>query len=265
MVDRVYHMTSAETFKALNKVESDKPIIGICFDWRKDSVTHKYGYVSSIIRDYRLSVENAGGELYVLSFDDDISQVKDILDGYIIPGGRDIHPKFYGQEMNGSVVSDVADIHYHFNERIYHELSASCPILGICWGFQFLNVVTGGTMVQDLHDKGEHFKKREMQMTKDSWLHETVGSIAHGNCYHHQGLDKLGKNVVVTAIDDISKIAHAIEVREPGRDINGILWHPEITFTNESREVHSLDSRKIFSAFVKKCEVYKRTKLRRAE
>ena len=117
-------------------------------------------------------------------------------------------------------------------------------------------------MVQDLHDKMEHFKKREMKLFKDSWLYETVGQIAHGNCYHHQGLDKLGKNVVATAIDDFSKIVHAIEVREPGRDIHGILWHPEITFTNESREVHTPDSRKIFSGFIKKCETYKRTKSR---
>jgi putative glutamine amidotransferase len=264
MVDKVYHMTNASSFKALNKTESEKPIIGICFDWRKDPVTQNYGYVSNIIQDYKLAIENAGGEPFILSFDDDISQVKDTLDGYIIPGGRDIHPKFYGQEVNGAMISETAETHYQFNERVYHGLPSACPILGICWGFQFLNVVTGGTMVQDLHDKVEHFKRREMKLFKDSWLHEVVGSTAHGNCYHHQGLDKLGKNVVATAVDDISKIVHAIEVREPGRDINGILWHPEITYTNESREVHLPDSRKIFNAFVKKCETYKRSKLRRS-
>jgi putative glutamine amidotransferase len=261
MVDKVYHMTPCEEFQLSNQFPSDRPIIGICFDWRKDATTHKYSYVKSIIQDYKNAIENAGGELYVLSFEDDIGSFRDKVDGIIIPGGRDLHPKYYGQEIHGSMVGDVAEIHYEFNKTVYTGLPKECPILGICWGFQFLNVINGGSLIQDMHDKAEHFKKRRMQFVEGSWLHEIVGSSALGNCYHHQALDKLGKNVVVTGIDDHSMVPHALEVKEEGRTILGIHWHPEITFTNESREQHSEDSQKIFSSFVKICADYKSSKI----
>ena len=260
MFDKMYSMKQAEEEKLDNPTTSDKPIIGICFDWRRDPEDRTYAYIPSVMRDYRNAISAAGGELFVLSFDDNINDYKNQLDGYIIPGGRDIHPKFYGADIKGSVVSDVADIHFNFNRSVYNNLPAACPLLGICWGFQFLNVVNGGTMIQHMHDTDHHYAKRKFKVDPDNWIYRASKGTVKGNCYHHQALDKLGENVYVTAIDDFSKTAHALEVKEPGRDITGILWHPEITFRNESRDAREDCSLNILGGFVEKCAQYKRKK-----
>ena len=260
MVDKMFHMRSVEEVKQGNNPASEKPQIGICFDWRVDHHTNHYVYVPSIIENYRTAIIDGGGQPFVISYTDELDSFKHLLDGYIIPGGRDIHPKFYGQEVHGSQISEQADIHYNFQKQAFEGLPSACPILGICWGSQFLNVVTGGTLIQDMTDKAEHYKKRAFKVDSDSWLSDKVGSTGVGNCYHHQGLDKLGKDVVVTAIDDFSKIPHAWEVRQPGRSIKAILWHPELTFRNESNSERSETSRNIFSAFVDQCKAYKQTK-----
>lgn len=262
MLDKMFNMKWAEEEKQSNPVASDRPIIGICFDWRLDAHSGKYAYIPGVMQDYRNAIEQAGGELFVLSFDDNIEDYKDRLDGYLIPGGRDIHPKFYNAEINGAVVSDIADIHFNFNRNVYNKLSPACPLLGICWGFQFLNVINGGTMTQHMHDTDHHYCKRRFEAVPGSWLHRIAQGPIKGNCYHHQTLDKLGSNVHITAIDDYSKVAHALEVRAPGRDITGILWHPEISFKNESRDAREEGSMDVLRGFVDKCAHYKRRKPR---
>ena len=50
-----------------------------------------------------------------------------------------------------------------------------------------------------------------MYLKEGSWLYKTVGSSMVGNCYHHQGLNKIGKGLVITAVDDHCNEPHALE------------------------------------------------------
>ena len=75
-----------------------------------------------------------------------------VIDGLVIPGGRDLNPKFYNQETQGSNIEEDSLKRYPFMKQLYEELSKDIPVLGICWGFQFLNVVHGGTLNQHISD-----------------------------------------------------------------------------------------------------------------
>lgn len=259
-MDRLFVMESAGEFKKENVESSERPIIGIAFDWRHNAETKENVYIRFIVDGYRRAIQNAGGELFIIDFKDRIEDVQDKIDGYIIPGGRDIHPRFYGEEINGALPSDQSEVHFEYHKTAYETLPKPCPILGICWGFQFLNVVNGGTMIQDLPDKHQHMRKRCMTVKQGSWLESVVGPNAFGNCYHHQALNRLAPNVTAVAFDDCSKLVHSIEVSDSGRFIVGVLWHPEITYKNESSSQYDTSSAAVLRGFVDKCRQYKNSK-----
>ncbi|MDP9250491.1 MAG: gamma-glutamyl-gamma-aminobutyrate hydrolase family protein, partial [Chloroflexota bacterium] len=75
------------------------------------------------------------------------------MDGLLLPGGVDLDPLLYGESMHPTVKVEPA--------RDDLELAAwraarqrVVPVLGICRGFQAINVFSGGTLVQHLegHD-----------------------------------------------------------------------------------------------------------------
>ena len=101
--------------------------------------------------NYLRAVEAVGGDFEINYSPADF----DGYDGLLLCGGNDIHPSFYGQEIDGSVNIDT--------ERDEREiavlkgfLNTGKPIFGICRGCQLLNVVLGGTLIQDIPCKEIH-------------------------------------------------------------------------------------------------------------
>lgn len=216
--------------------------------------------MEALFNFFRTMLAKAGAVMYLVGPTDDYKDFQHLIDGLIIPGGRDVHPKFYGEEVTGSKIEEGIEDRFHFTKNIYENITKEIPILAICWGFQFLNIIKGGTLIQHLKNSDAHFKKRRFTFKEGSWLHSVVGPEAIGNCYHHQGLGKIGKDIDIVAIDDSCKEPHAFEITEAGRFVVGVLWHPEATFTDETGEHLDDKNTKIFSAFAKKCHDYKLTK-----
>ena len=91
-------------------------------------------------------------------------------------------------------------------------------------------------------------------------MHKIVGSTMTGNCYHHQGLGKIGKGITITCVDDISNEPHALELDDPDRFVVGVLWHPEATFMNETNDFNDELNLKLVKGFVDIATEYKKTK-----
>ncbi len=115
-------------------------------------------------------------------------------------------------------------------------------------------------MNQHMDDSEEHYQKRRFFTKKGTWINKIVGDTLTGNCYHHQGLSKIGKNLIISAVDDVSNEPHALELDDPDRFVVGVLWHPEATFMNEMSEVHDELNVKLLQGFVDKAAEYKRIK-----
>lgn len=64
-------------------------------------------------------------------------------------GGHDVHPSLYGEKVNGargfSMERDLQEV-YEYTKA----LRLCIPMVGICRGGQFLNVMNGGKLIQDL-------------------------------------------------------------------------------------------------------------------
>lgn len=179
-------------------------------------------------------------------------------DGMIFCGGSDIHPKYYGEEINGSVEID--------EERDRTEIAlmkkfmqTGKPILGICRGMQLLNVVLGGTLIQDIPQVKEHRREGTIELTheviakKGSLFEETYGERFCVNSYHHQALDQLGEGVLVTLRSADDRVIEGCE--HATKPYFGVQWHPERMCLDLERE-DTINGIKIFEKFIKMCEKF---------
>ena len=76
-------------------------------------------------------------------------------DGLLLPGGGDIDPQRYGQEVNGSrwVKPELDALQFAVLDAF---VKAKRPVFGICRGHQLLNVYFGGSLIQDIESPIQH-------------------------------------------------------------------------------------------------------------
>ena len=108
------------------------------------------------------SVEQAGGRaLVVPPSENAIEETLDVLDGIVFSGGIDIDPAHYGADRHPA--TDPAQAHRDAGELRLLEaaLERDLPTLAICRGFQLLNVLRGGDLIQHLPEEVGHEGHRE--------------------------------------------------------------------------------------------------------
>ena len=200
--------------------------------------------MSALMTHYTDAVSAAGGIPLILPIStnrEQLDAIMDRLDGLVLVGGGDMHPKTYGQEL-------IEDKSYGVDEaRDEMELHLACnalerdmPLLTICRGFQVLNVALGGTLWQDVRDMmpnaiqhswfGEQRPRNEtpheVAVTPGSQLAELLGTTQTPvNSIHHQGIKELGEGLIASAVAPDGLI-EGYEI--PGKRFAvGVQWHPE--------------------------------------
>jgi len=153
----------------------------------------------------------------------------------------DIHPSFYGGgEAYPSAPEDWRVDRDAYEKRMLEKAwEQGKPVLGVCRGLQLINVVCGGTLVQDLgagdavHQNMPADKEHGVQVEKDSQLFGMVGERGWINSAHHQAIDRLGEGLRVNCRAEDSVI-EGVEWAEPmGRPFMlAVQWHPERMFVN---------------------------------
>ena len=183
-------------------------------------------------------------------------------DGLLLSGGADINPKYYGEEINGSVnVDDARDSAEYKLFNAYFK--AGKPIFGICRGCQFINVLLGGSLVQHLDCCQNHVdgKFHTVKSEKDSIIYALHGQEFITNSFHHQAINKLGKGLKATAFSENGSVIEAIEHEE--KPIFAVQWHPERMVKSAEKYILDAltagaeDEQVLFKKFIDICEQYK--------
>ena len=172
-------------------------------------------------------------------------------DGLILCGGADINPKYYNEEVNGSVGIDngMDEAEFAIMDAF---VKAKKPVLGICRGHQFINVFFGGSLYQHIPEADLHTGSKAHTVTAEdgSVLKELYGPSFSVNSTHHQAVKVLGNGLRATAFWE-GKYVEATE--HTSLPIISVQWHPEAMCFDRRRD-DTVDGAKIFEHFIKMCE-----------
>ena len=214
------------------------------------------------VHTYLAALERAGAEWQVISpaNANDLAATLKTLDGLLLPGGGDMDPAYYGEALDGSET--------RWMDRVRDELELNAvraaveqdmPVLGICRGFQVLNVAYGGSLVQhvDYHrvGGGAAWAQHKVALAPGTKLSAILGGREQVvvNSRHHQAVSpgRLAPGLVASATtlpDD--GVIEGIEAMAQ-RWVVGVQWHPERT--DETPPEHAA----LFDAFVDQARRYR--------
>jgi putative glutamine amidotransferase len=186
-------------------------------------------------------------EIVKLGVDGDAAAITR-CDALVLSGGIDIHPEWYG----GAKAYFKAPEKWRRDRDIFersvfgYALEHGLPVLGVCRGLQLINVLRGGTLIQDLGEQGNktHEAVGDLDMRHgvriegDSLLHGIAGSVTGEiNSAHHQAIGSLGEGLKVNCRADDGTI-EGIE----WADVDGkpfmlaVQWHPERMYTDKMQD-----------------------------
>jgi len=178
-----------------------------------------------------------------LGSESDVDALLEVADGIMLPGAvSNVHPSHFDQAVRDpSLPLDPARDGLTLR-LIRAAVAAGIPLLGICRGFQEINVAFGGSLHQAVHETGAHADHRE---PKEGSLEEqyaqvhAVRTVAGGrlaeitgcsefmvNSLHGQGIDRLGAGLAVEAYAPDGLI-EAVSVSGANAFALAVQWHPE--------------------------------------
>jgi len=174
-----------------------------------------------------------------------LSQLIHNLDGLLLTGSpSNIEPFHYRGEPSAPGTQHDPRRDATTLPLVRAAIAAGVPLLGICRGFQEMNVALGGTLHQVLHETGRYLEHREDQGTSLEDQYNTLGHairITPGsllsaiwpsspdvgvNSLHGQGVKDLAPGLEIEAVAEDGLI-EAFSVRDAKSFALAVQWHPE--------------------------------------
>ncbi len=221
-----------------------------------DDEEYREGKPSDKLERYLHQIREAGGEPVVLTpaRQEGLSSIFRIADAWLITGGKDLPPQEYGDTFCHNETKEIDPERLKMEKEIYkHWKQTQKPLLGICYGMQFLNVMAGGSLIQHLPDElgYKHTGKVPIFVEPSSRLARILKTERlKGECYHHQAVRQVAENYVASAFSeggDVIQVVEAIEEKSE-RFWFGIQWHPERTPDDPA-------TKRLFEAFIHSAEL----------
>ena len=209
-----------------------RPVIGITSVYEVDkedgsvSTWVNFAYVEAV-------AENGGAPVILPTITDDqiLRRYVEELDGLVLVGGDDIPPSAYGQQPHETVKVMPSQRYDSERKLISLWLATGKPVLGVCLGMQFTNVVCGGTLIQDIPSqvgtKVIHRRKyHRVRIEPNSSLAKILGTD-EVSVYsdHHQAVKDVGEALKAIAHSD-DGVIEALERTNGGFGLF-VQWHPE--------------------------------------
>ena len=172
-----------------------------------------------------------------------VDELLEVCDGFLLTGGRpNVHPEEYGEP--------ATEAHGAFDrarDAVALALVRACvargqPFLGLCRGFQEVNVAMGGSLYPEIRDLPgrmnhrmppdgtieEKFELRhDVTFTEGGVFHQVMGAPkVLTNTLHGQGIKEPGPRVVIDGRAD-DGTPEAIYIKDAPGFTLAVQWHPE--------------------------------------
>jgi putative glutamine amidotransferase len=201
---------------------------------------------------YLEALRRAGTRPVVITAPDDgsPSEILEPFDGLVLIGGGDVDPARFGQQRHPEVYGVESERDELEIDLLLEADRSGIPVLGICRGLQVVNVAFGGTLHQHLPDvaglerhgvpRAQERHMHEVKVAESSRLHHACNqSTVAAASSHHQGIDRLGEELVPVAWTG-DGLVEAIE-RSDGWFV-AVQWHPEETASTDSAQQGLFDA-----------------------
>ncbi|MFK8253901.1 gamma-glutamyl-gamma-aminobutyrate hydrolase family protein [Ancylobacter terrae] len=232
-----------------------RPVIGVVSDVKEvrgqmaHGVTEKYLYAVArgsltlpVLLPGRISaIDDAMSPEEML-----VDEVLASVDGIFLPGSpSNVAPQIYGSQPHDPPLPSDPHRDALSLPLIREAIARGVPILGVCRGFQEMNVALGGTLHQKVHEQPGHFDHREdstgslaeqyapvheVALTPGGVLAELAGGDRWKvNSLHGQGIDRLAPGLLVEARAPDGLVEGFRVANAPGFAL-AVQWHPEWRF-----------------------------------
>jgi putative glutamine amidotransferase len=239
-------------------MKSRRPVIGITAD-RRMLGNHPFHQAGE---KYITAVAEAAGGIPVLlpALGDSLDPVEILerLDGIVLPGSpSNVEPRRYAGSPSAPGTLHDPQRDATTLTLIPRAVELGVPLLGICRGFQEMNVAFGGTLLQRVHEVPGHMDHRDdesaeldiqygpahdVRLEPGGLFRKLAGADEiRVNSLHWQGVERLGKDLVIEARAPDGLI-EGFQVRN-SRFAVAVQWHPEW------RAMSNPFSRALFAAF----------------
>ncbi len=204
--------------------------------------------------------------MYPLGIDSALKVLK-TCDGLLVTGGEDVYPGLYGKVYDTARCGTIDRYRDSLEIALIDQAIADkMPVFGICRGLQIINIDRGGSLYVDIPTD---FDTTVIHRQEDwrNCFHPVIpekgtrlikltgnksGNVASN---HHQGIEKTGRDLTVSAWS-YDSLPEAIE----WADFNGrgflmaVQWHPERMDTLDAY------SKPLAEKFLKEAEVFQKKK-----
>jgi putative glutamine amidotransferase len=227
----------------MHMIRSRTPVVLLPADSRQlgDHPFHVAGhkYVNAVVQAARalpLIIPALGTE-------SDVAALLEVADGILLPGAvSNVHPSHFDQAVRDPALPLDPERDGLTLRLIRAAVEAGIPLLGICRGFQEINVAFGGSLHQAVHETAGMADHREPALpTLDERYAQVhaVHTVAGGrlaeitgssefmvNSLHGQGIDRLGIGLVAEAHAP-DGLVEAVSVAGARSFALAVQWHPE--------------------------------------
>ena len=183
----------------------------------------------------------------------DFDAILDTLDGLFLTGAlSNVAPLHYGAALaDPASPADPARDHVAL-ALTRGAMRRGLPVLGVCRGFQEINVALGGTLHQAVHAvpgladhrepqaetlAGQYAPAHAIDLVPGGLLHSISGTArARVNSLHGQGADRLAPGLAVEATAP-DGLVEAFRLDRHDQFLLGVQWHPEWAFRDDALSV----------------------------
>ncbi|WP_293764146.1 gamma-glutamyl-gamma-aminobutyrate hydrolase family protein [uncultured Aquitalea sp.] len=221
-----------------------QPIIGIPCDIKMVGPLPFHAVGEKYIAAAAGAVKGVPVLIPALGADIPVRDILDMVDGVLLPGSlSNIEPHRYGgaASRQGTLHDPARDA--TTLPLIDLLLQEGIPLLGICRGFQEINVALGGELFQHVQEEEGFKDHREpdtqnldemyglahaLHLQPDSLLKGWMGGkeVVEVNSLHQQGIKRLADRLAAEGVADDGLI-EAYRVKDAKGFAYGAQWHPE--------------------------------------